>query len=597
MPSAGGGRDMRRIVIGAFAAIGLIAVLLAVAGGIAFALLRPARAPLPARLLLTVDLTRGLAEGRGESPFQRAVFGARPTLRDVLDGIAAAARDPRVKGIVARVGGEALGFAEIQQVRDAIAEFRARGKFAIAYADSFGELGPGTRAYYLATAFDEIWLQPMGMVGLVGLDSEVPFFKGTLALLGIAPDFAKRKEFKTAINSLTHSRMTPPHREEVESLLRSVGGQVIDGIAKGRRLSPGQVRQDIDNGPFFATEALQARLVDRLGYRDEALADALRRAGPDARRVRLSTYLDRVGRPHSRGPKIALIFGTGLIQEQGSRDLALLGENVMSARAEGRAFRAAVRDPKVRSILFRIDSPGGSVVASESIWRDVVYARKHGKPVVVSMGDVAGSGGYYVATPANKIVAEPATLTASIGVFAGKLVLSGLYQKLGVTVDSAQLGRNAGMFSATEPFSAEGQRRLGTMLDLIYRGFKERVAKGRHMTLDQVEQIAKGRVWTGAQAKARGLVDALGGYRTALRLARKAAGIAPGAPVTLAVYPKRKSLIETLYARLKGAENSGAAAGAAAFARALPAPALLRRLAVMLDNPGVLMMPPIGAPR
>ncbi|MGH7038012.1 MAG: S49 family peptidase, partial [Stellaceae bacterium] len=234
--------------------------------------------------------------------------------------------------------------------------------------------------------------------------------------------------------------------------------------------------------------------------------------------------------------------------------------------------------------------------ASESIWRDVVFARRHGKPVVVSMGDLAGSGGYYVAAPANKIVAEPATLTASIGVFAGKLVLSGLYKKLGITTDSVSLGSNAGMFSATAAFSGAGKSRLETMLALIYRGFKERVAQGRHMTPDQVEGVAKGRVWTGEEAKARGLVDALGGYRTALRLAKQAAGLASSAPVTLAVYPKRQSLIATLLARLRGADKGAAAADrATVFARALPAlPLLLRYLALRLAAPGVLTMPPLG---
>lgn len=587
---------MRRIVIGIFAAIGLVTVLLLVGAGIAVALLRPAEKPLPGRIVLTADLSQGLAEGRGESPLQRAVFGAKPNLRGFLDGLAAAGRDPRVKGIVARIGGGALGLATIQQVRDAIARFRAHGKFAIAYADSFGELGPGTRPYYLAAAFNAIWLQPMGMVGLTGLESEVPFFKGTLALLGVTPDFSKREEFKTAINSLTESQMTPPHREEVTDIIDALGGQIIAGIAEGRHLAPAQVRQDIDNGPYFATEALQAKLVDHLGYRDEALADALKRAGPGAERLSLASYLDRVGRPHRTGPTIALIYGTGLIQEEGNSDLSLFGENVMSARALGRAFRAAVADPKVRAILFRIDSPGGSVVASESIWRDVVFARRHGKPVVVSMGDLAGSGGYYVAAPANKIVAEPATLTASIGVFAGKLVLSGLYKKLGITTDSVSLGSNAGMFSATAAFSGAGKSRLETMLALIYRGFKERVAQGRHMTPDQVERVAKGRVWTGEEAKARGLVDALGGYRTALRLAKQAAGLASSAPVTLAVYPKRQSLIATLLARLRGADNGAAAADrATVFARALPAlPPLLRHLALRLAAPGVLTMPPLG---
>jgi protease-4 len=588
---------MRRVVIGIFAAIGFVAVLLPVAAAIAFVLLRPAQKPLSDRILLTVDLTRGLAEGRGETPLQQAVFGRKPTLRDFLDGIEAAAGDPHVRGLYARVGADGLGLAEIEEVRDAIAAFRARGKFAIAYADSFGEFGPGTRPYYLATAFDEIWLQPMGTVGLVGLYSSVPFFKNTLDLLGVTPSFDKREEFKTAINSLTDTEMTPPQREEIETILNSLGDQIVAGIAQGRRLSPAQVRQDIDNGPFFATEARQAKLVDHLGYRDEARVHALKRAGPGAEPVSLARYLGRVGRPHQKGPKIALIYGTGLIQEQGDPELTLFGQQVMSARALERAFRAAVRDPEVRAILFRIDSPGGSVVASESIWRDVVFARERGKPVIVSMGDLAGSGGYYVAAAADKIVAEPATLTASIGVFAGKLVLSGLYKKLGITTGSAQLGNNAGMFSATEDFSAEGHRRLETMLDLIYGGFKERVASGRQMPLDKVEEVAKGRVWTGAEAKKRGLVDALGGYRTALRLAKEAAGIPPSSPVTLAVYPKRKSVFEILYDRLTGEDEDDGDA-VAALIRIPPAlQPLLRPLAVLLDNPGVLTMPPLGLPR
>ncbi|HJU16382.1 MAG TPA: signal peptide peptidase SppA [Stellaceae bacterium] len=590
---------MRRVVIGLLAAIGLVVVLLFI-GGVVYAALGTGQEPLPERILLTVDLTNGLSEGPRESPLLRLIAGTRPNLRDVLDGIEAAARDPRVKGLYARVGDDVIGLATIEELRDAIADFRAKGKFAIAYADSFGEFGSGTRPYYLAAAFDEIWLQPVGMLGLTGLYSEVPFFKNTLALLGVTPSFSKREEFKTAIDSLTETRMTPPYREEVDAIIASLGDQIIDGVARGRGLSPGQVRQEINNGPFFATEAWQARLVDRLGYRDEALAHARRRAGSGAERVSLASYLDHVGRADSKAPKIALIYGTGLIAERGNPDLALFGGRVMSARAMEEAFRAAVRDPEVRAILFRIDSPGGSVVASESIWRDVVFARERGKPVIVSMGDVAGSGGYYVAAAADKIVAEPATLTGSIGVFAGKLVLSGLYKKLGITTDSAQLGNNAGMFSAAEDFSAAGHRRLETILNLIYSEFKDRVATGRQMTLDKVEEVAKGRVWTGADAKARGLVDALGGYRVALRLARQAAGIPPAAPVALVVYPKRKSLLDVLYDRLtgKGGEDGEEIGGAAALVRAVPALLpLLQQLAPPLRAPGVLTMPPVGAPR
>ncbi len=210
----------------------------------------------------------------------------------------------------------------------------------------------------------------------------------------------------------------------------------------------------IDRGPLLADEALQAKLVDRLGYRDEVIAAAHKRAGSDAELVGLSTYLDGAKRPHREGERIALIYGSGLIVRGGGSAGPLSGSDEMAADKITRAFRAAVRDPKVRAILFRIDSPGGSVVASETIWRDVVFARERGKPVIVSMGDVAGSGGYYVAAPADKIVAEPATLTGSIGVLAGKLVVADLLKKIGISTDSAQFGANAAMFSATSDILA-----------------------------------------------------------------------------------------------------------------------------------------------
>jgi protease-4 len=572
-------------------------VLLAVAGGLLAWRLAPRPAALPDTILITADLTKGLADNAGEDRLLQLLTGTEPTLRDFLDGIERATTDPRVKGLVAVVGPDTLGLGETQQVRDAIAAFRAKGKFAVAYADSFGEFGPGTRPYYLATAFDEIWLQPMGNVGLTGLYSQVPFLKGTLDLLGIAPEFDHREEYKTAMNVLTETRMTPPHRQEVEALLASLGGQIVDGIAQGRKLAPQAVRSTIDRGPFLADEARQAKLVDRLGYRDQALAAARQRAGSDAQPVRLARYLDRAGHPNANGERIALIYGNGLIVRGGGSTDLLAGSKEMAAEATGRAFRAAIRDRRVRAILFRIDSPGGSVVASESIWRDVVYAREHGKPVIVSMGDVAGSGGYYVAAAADKIIAEPATLTGSIGVLAGKLVIGKLLDKIGVSTDSAQLGTNAAMFSATSEFSAQAHARLEAFLDDTYKGFKQHVADGRHMSPEAVEAVAKGRVWTGEEAKARGLVDALGGYETALRLARQAADIPADAPIELTVFPRKKSTLERIFDRLSGEEpQPGIAAGPLVRAIANLAP-LAQRLALLLDAPGLLAMPPIAPPK
>jgi protease IV len=591
---------MRRLVVGFFAAVGFLTVLLLFGVFLLTKELKPIVTPLADNIILTVDLTQGLAEGPHQDRLLRLLLGSEPSLRDVLDGIETASSDPRVKVLLARVGDDELGLGKIQELRDAIAAFRAKGKFALAFADSFGEFGPGTRPYYLATAFDEIWLQPMGNVGLTGLYTEVPFFKGTLDLLGVAPEFDHREEFKTAMNSLTETKMTPPHREEVDALLASIGGQIIHGISEGRKLPEAEVRDAIDRGPFLADEARQAKLVDHLGYRDEVIGHARSRAGSAAELTSLTTYLDRAGRPHHEGATIAMIYGSGLIQRAASSANPLAESNVMAANEISRAFRAAVRDPAVRAILFHIDSPGGSVVASESIWREVVFARERGKPVVVSMGDVAGSGGYYVAAAADKIVAEPATLTGSIGVLAGKLVVSDLFQKLGMSTDSSQIGANAAMFSSTSDFSARAHSRLEAFLDDTYRGFKDHVASGRHMTAEEVEEVAKGRVWSGEDAKARGLVDELGGYAVALRLAKEAAKLAPDAAVKLTVFPREREAFELIYDRLFGKERDGEEGGASsgAIERSLrAAQPLLQRLETMLDNSGVLTMPAIGPVR
>ena len=449
---------MRRFLVGFLATFGFLALLGIVAIAVVVARLEPGKPQLPERIILSADLTRGLAEGPPQEGWRRLILGEKPRLREFLDALEAGGTDPRVKGILARIGDDQFALADAQQVRDAIAAFRAKGKFAIAFADSFGEFGAGTRPYYLATAFDEIWLQPMGSLGLTGLYSEATFFKGTLDQIGVAPEFDHRGKYKSAANILTETKMTPPQREEVEDLLGSVAGQIVSGIAQARKLSPEAVRSAIDHAPLLASEALQTKLVDRLGYRDDAISAAHKRAGSRAEITGLSTYLDGAGRPYRKGERIALIYGSGLIVRGGTANNPLTRSDEMAANDMTRAFRAAVRDPKVRAILFRIDSPGGSVVASETIWHDVVFARERGKPVIVSMGNVAGSGGYYVAAPADKIVAEPATLTGSIGVLAGKLVVADLLNKIGVSTDAAQFGANAAMLSATSEFSPIGPR-------------------------------------------------------------------------------------------------------------------------------------------
>jgi protease IV len=602
---------MWRVVLGVLAAIGVLSLLAVVGIGAAVWRLAAVGAPrpsLPNTIVLQADLTSGLAEGAGQDALSELAFGRTPTLRDFIDALDRGGDDARVKGVYLQLGSsdsDNMALARCQEVRDAIAAFRAKGKFAIAFATSFSEFGPGTRPYYLATAADEIWLQPQGSVGLIGLAVETPFLRGTLDRLGIAPSFAHREQYKTAANALTETAMTAAQREETEDLLGDDERQIVAGIAAARKLPQPQVATLIDRGPFLAAEAKQAGLVDRIGYGDEARARAVARAGTGARFVSLKNYLDAAGRPHASGAaKIALIYGEGLIVGGdgggGGGGNSALADDELSAQRMARAFGDAVRDPAVKAILFRIDSPGGSAVASETIWREVARAKAQGRPVIVSMGDVAGSGGYYIAAPADKIVAEPATLTGSIGVLAGKLVVAGLLDKIGASETLVQRGANAAMFSAVADFSPRAQQRLDAFLDATYAGFKQHVAVGRHLTADQVEAVAKGRVWTGAEAKQNGLVDALGGYETALRLAAAAAKLPAGQPFRVAVFPRARSALERLYDRLEGDRDDssggglGAGGAASSFARAAADVVQLIDRVESLADRHILQMPPLG---
>ncbi len=577
---------MRRFVVGLLAVIGAVTLLgvLGVAGLVTWTRISGPSVPETAVLTLAVD--GNLPDAPQGGGLLGLLQPRATTLRDVVDALDKAGRDPRVKGLLLRIGG-GLGFAQAQELRDAIAAFRAKGKVAFAYSDSFGELASGTRAYYLASACDEIWLQPLGMVGLVGLRAEEPFFRGTLDKLGLVPRFDQREQYKTAMNILTQTKMTEAEREQITSLLGSLLDQIVAGIGDGRRLAPDRVRDLITGGPYLAKDALDDHLVDHLGYVDDALKALEARAGAGAKAIRLSRYLAGVGRPHVSGPVVALIYADGLMTRGRSDDNALFGGGIMGSDSVVHAFRVAVRDKAVRAIVFRVDSPGGSAVAAESIWEAVKEARAAGKKVIVSMGGVAGSGGYYIAADADKIVAEPGTLTGSIGVVAGKVLIGGLMDKIGAGADAVQTSDNAALYSALEDFSPEGYRRFEAALDATYAGFKARVAEGRHMSEAQVEAIAKGRVWTGEQAKETKLVDALGGYDTAIALAKAEIGVPANRDVTLRTYPRPESGLTLLLNRLLGSEREDPLA-------LLPSlRGLMRELAMLSLRPGMLVMPPI----
>ncbi len=545
--------------------------------------------------MLDVDLDESYPEAPLPDGFATILAGRRTTLRDVVQTIDRAASDSGVSGLVARVGSSPGGMAKAQELRGAIERFRSRGKFAWAFAETFGEAGNASEAYYLASACGQVWLQPSGDLWLTGVALQEPFLRGTLDKIGAAPVFSKRSEYKNAVNFYTERGFTEAHREALGRLKDSWFSQIVRGVAHGRKLSEDAVRAAVDRAPLLADEALSAHLVDGLAYRDEVVRKALSRAGRGSDLSTLARYRARIGKvPGQR--KLALIYGVGEVIRGRGVENPLLGSVTMGSDSVGAAFRTAAADSDVRAIVFRVDSPGGSYVASDTIAREVARAREKGKPVIVSMGDLAGSGGYMVAVGADKIVAQPGTITGSIGVFAGKFVLAGLFEKVGLSFDEVHSGEHALLWSPTRDFTPSERERFDAWLDRIYADFTSRVAASRRLPKEKVLEIARGRIWTGEDALKIGLVDELGGFETAVRLARSAGHIPAGETVELEVYPRPRTFFETLRARMSGrSEPDDADASMDAAIRAIrPVARRLHALGLDGGNRGVLTMPPVG---
>jgi len=495
-----------------------------------------------APLILELDLTDGIGEGPVSDPLSAILSRRKARMQDIIDGLRRARRDDRVRALVVKVGGGRIGLARMQELREAVGAFRESGKLTVAWSETFGEFTHGNVPYYLATAFDRIYLQPSGSVGLTGVAVEQLFLHDALAKAGVAFQSAKRYEYKSAADNLTERGFTGPTREAAERLAESVAEQITAAIAERRGKTAEQARALLDLGPFLAEDALAEGLVDALAYRDEVYADVRKEAGPEAilqyvaRYQRSHTLAQRAKKlPNPRERFVAVIYASGPIR-QGRSGRSPLGGGSMGSDTVAAALRSATSDDRVRAVLLRVNSPGGSAVASDTIWREVVRTRAAGKPVVVSMSDVAASGGYYISMAADVIVAQPGTLTGSIGVIAGKPVFEEAFGRIGITTDSVSVGRGATMFAPTHPFSEDEWQRVNNWLDAIYRDFTEKVASGRRMTVEQVHEIARGRVWTGADAARNGLVDELGGMSAAAGIARRRAGLPADAP--LRAYPR-----------------------------------------------------------
>src|SRR5580704_8359540 len=516
-----------------------------------------------APLILELDLTDGVPEGPATDPLSAVLSMRKIRLPDLIEGLRRARNDDRVRALVVKVGGGRLGLARIQEIREAVAGFRESGKLSVAWAETFGEFTHGNLPYYLATAFDRIYLQPSGSVGLTGVAVEQLFLHDALAKIGVGFQSAKRYEYKTAADQLTERGFTGPAREANERLAISIAEQITTAIAERRGKTREDARALLDRGPFLAEDALAEGLVDVLGYRDEVYADVRKEAGAGAilqyvtRYQRAHTLVQRARKlPNPRERFVAVIYASGPIR-QGRSNRSPVGGSAMGSDTVAAALRSATSDERVRAVLLRVNSPGGSAVASDTIWREVVRTRAAGKPVVVSMSDVAASGGYYISMAADVIVAQPGTLTGSIGVIAGKPVFEEAFGRIGITTDSVSVGRGATMFAPTHPFSEDEWQRVNSWLDAIYRDFTEKVASGRRMTVERVHEVARGRVWTGADAARNGLVDELGGMSAAAAIARRRAGLPADAP--LRAYPRM-----TPFDQLRAPESSESRPAAAA---------------------------------
>ncbi len=550
-------RYVGRLIARFFMILGIFFFVMIVSSIIALSVFIKSRGEVPTvkeGSVLQLNINESIVENSSRDEIFREILGQKLTVLDVIALLERAAKDGRIKGLFVKISPNNLSYAQVQELRSAVARFRTSGKPTVAFAESFEEYGQGTKNYYLAAAFEQIFVQPSGMVGITGMAAESPFVKGTLEKVGVVPQGATRKEYKNYWNMFTQDKYTDPHRESTQKLLDSIFERVVEDVAKDRKIAPVVVKAMIDRAPLFPKEAIESKLIDGIKYRDELLAFLTEKTG-SSEWLPLVKYAELI--EESKAPKetVALIIGEGSIH-QGKSDFDPAGRsNSIGSDTVAKAIRDAAKDPEVKAIVLRVDSPGGSVIASEAIWREVLKAKETGKPFIVTMSGVAASGGYYIAMAADKIIAQPSTITGSIGVIYGKFNTEGLWNKLGITFDSVQNGRNARFFSGLTSFNEEQNAKIGTILDEIYTTFVTRAAEGRKTTFDKLEPHAKGRVWSGEDALKLGLVDQLGGYYEAVQAVKASLKVTPETEIAFKIFPKEPNVFDMVLDRAQDGEE------------------------------------------
>jgi protease-4 len=563
---------------------------------------KPAEQPAAKRKVNVAQIT--LAGDYPEGPAVGGLFGElQPSLAKIIRRLEEAGEDKEVAAVWLRIEDVELGRGKLHELRSAIAKLRKTGK------PVYAELGGADSSQYLlAAACEQIIMPPSGMLIMPGVRAEVMFYKGLFDKLGIQFDMLQMGKYKGAAEPFTRTSMSPPLRESFEALVDDVYEDFVANIAAGRGMKDYRVKTLLDQGLFTAADARKAELIDQVVYPDQ-FRDSLRKTlktdeinlVADYKKAKMETDFSGITgmmkmmelilggkptEPAGKKPKIAVVYAVGPIMP-GKSVTDIFGSSTVGSTTMVEALRKAADDPKVSAIVLRIDSPGGSAYASDLIWQETVRIQK---PIVASMGDVAGSGGYYIAMGADKIVAEPGTITGSIGVVGGKIVLGGLYGKIGVTTETISRGKHSEALSSNQPFTPEERELWAGLLREVYRQFVSKAAQGRKRSYQELDKLAQGRIYSGRMAQANGLIDQVGTLADAITEAKKAAGLKPDEDVELLILPQPRTIFEQLFEgpSLSTGYPLGMAAGSPELLETLRQSQLLRRL---FAEPTLLWMP------
>lgn len=498
--------------------------------------------PIPKNAIISLNLNQKFQESPNLSLFS-GIKNTGMTYFDLIKSLNIAMLDDNVKAIIANINTTGLGLAQIQNLQNTIKQFRKQGKKAYIFSSGMGNLGQGTDEYYLSTAFDKIYMQPNSELGITGIGIEIPFLGDSLQKLGIDAEFYTRHEYKNAASSITHGYFPPQYKQQMTNIGKKLYESIVSGIADNRKLTTTTIKQLINQAPLSAEDALQHKLIDGIAYYSDVEQQLKQKY--QGKIISLSDYAANFTTGSKKLPSIAYLPLEGTIIEGDNSDASLSGELLITSDYVVKTIRDIEKNPNIKALILRINSPGGSYSASNTIWYELNRLKqKRNIPIVVSMGNYAASGGYFIALSGDKIYAEPMSFTGSIGVLGGKIVAADLWKKLDINWGNIQFGDNAGIISNNHKFSQSEKKAFNKSLDNIYKDFTQKVSASRNIEISALDNVARGRVWLGMDAVENGLIDGIGGIDIVLKTAKELGGIAPNQKFDIVSYPKPKTIAE-----------------------------------------------------